>query len=346
MTQSLCTNTDSEEACPTTTGSVSGGAGSTSNTNIHMTTAHLAEKHNNVKVNTEHSNPTRVDEAMNTQHIFKDLQPTNAKHGLLLAQSVQGTGVKKKRSQIEHNGDIAMVTLASMDEVSDLGASTITEDSFNSGDAEDDMYLADHGDTDDEREVSSSDSDLLASTASQLRSGAITKSQPHLANGPMVASSPGSTLQRRNTDEHIVDVNENSTHDKSQTWVEQTIESRDDLERIFVQNVFCDSPNNENESAFDYREQSYSMVEFAEKYFNVHYISGGPASAISKTVNFVKRRPNQVGFDRMGSLTWVLSYCFVYCFKLPVLAVLVTETSYMYDSRAVIIHYQLHAPLL
>ena len=290
MTQSICTTASSDEA----TAAIIGG------TKRDSTAERSADQYPSaIKVNTIHSNETgSAMNENNTTDLRQSLSNSKAMPGFWPAQNIQGRSVKKKRSADataakQRNGDICMVTLASMDEISDLGTSSITEDSFNSGDGEEDVYHADQGDTDDRDDVcnSTSSSDMVATVKKRSLHSTRphTTSQPQL-NGPVT---PKAT-QRRHTDAFIVDMNKNSkARDKRPSWVEQKIESRDDLERIFVQNGYSDSTD-DDDIVHDVREHQFHMMDFAEKYFNVHYISSGPASAISKTVNFVKRRPNQV----------------------------------------------------
>jgi hypothetical protein len=79
------------------------------------------------------------------------------------------------------------------------------------------------------------------------------------------------------------------------SWIEKGIQSTEDLERIFVKDT---SDNLSQILSLDGTDESYctyDLLDFAEKYFNVHYLpTSGPSAAITKTVNFVKRRPNLV----------------------------------------------------
>ena len=106
-------------------------------------------------------------------------------------------------------------------------------------------------------------------------------------NGPGVAA----TYNHQPHQQHIIDVNGNGTA-KSKQWLNQPIECYDDLQRMFVDNgVSGDEDDQDDEDDIT---RSYDFVEFADRYFNVHYSNTGYHGAISKTVSIVRRKSMSV----------------------------------------------------
>ena len=90
--------------------------------------------------------------------------------------------------------------------------------------------------------------------------------------------------------EQIMDVNGNGTG-KSKKWFEQKIAELEELEKTSVVAVDGGSSGSERMTDLDSLAPGLEMIDFAEKYFNVHaQASGYTRSAISKTVSMVRRR--------------------------------------------------------
>ena len=102
--------------------------------------------------------------------------------------------------------------------------------------------------------------------------------------------------------EQIMDVNGNGTG-KSKKWFEQKIAELEDLEKTSVVAVDGGSSGSDRMTDLDSLAPGLEIIDFAEKYFNVHATgSGYTRSAISKTVSMVRRRSLSVSMGRMRKI--------------------------------------------
>ena len=116
-------------------------------------------------------------------------------------------------------------------------------------------------------------------------------SKPHAHhNGPISKYSP--SVESVGVGEHTtIDMNGNGYHQHKHgglhQWLDQKIESTLDLEKIFLENGGEESEDSDMEGEWD-------LLDFAERYYNVHTTNTGYTGAISKTVNMVRKKSNSV----------------------------------------------------
>ena len=102
--------------------------------------------------------------------------------------------------------------------------------------------------------------------------------------------------------EQIMDVNGNGTG-KSKKWFEQKIAELENLEKTSVVAVDGGSSGSDRMTDLDSLAPGLEIIDFAEKYFNVHATgSGYTRSAISKTVSMVRRRSLSVSMILMRKI--------------------------------------------
>ncbi len=95
--------------------------------------------------------------------------------------------------------------------------------------------------------------------------------------------------------EQIMDVNGNGTG-KSRKWFEQKIAELEELDKTSTVAVDGESSVSDRMTDLNGLVPGVEMVDFAEKYFNVHSATTGYTSAFSKTVSMVRRRSVSVSF--------------------------------------------------
>ena len=122
---------------------------------------------------------------------------------------------------------------------------------------------------------SSSDGD---SPHKELAGASVTKARKRNKARKKAMNGPLSSVPH-----HVVDMNGNGMT-KNQRWLNKHIQSYEDLEKTFTGNGTSEDS--------DHTQGDYDMVEFGEKYFNVHVIGSAYTSALTKTVNMVRRKSN------------------------------------------------------
>lgn len=146
-----------------------------------------------------------------------------------------------------------------------------------------DVFIQDQGGG-----ISSAGTNLVSrdngTVSPEVPNGAAVKAASSIPSEPTVVQMNG------NLDlEQAMDVNGNGTG-KSRKWFEQKIAELEELDKSSMVAVDGGSSVSDRMTDLDGLVPGVEMVDFAEKYFNVHSSATGYTSALSKTVSMVRRR--------------------------------------------------------
>ncbi|KAK2149995.1 hypothetical protein LSH36_427g01042 [Paralvinella palmiformis] len=189
-----------------------------------------------------------------------------------------GTGVRQQQQPPPpHVGPTESVPLAEMDDFSESLCMSSDESTKRCSRTDSDSYLTNRDGVSLDGNTTSGDEADVSSLVAATGSAKVAKRKRKSKNRR------GKTVRNERPPrpgECGTLVDERASVSSMYKWWLNQIEEQDNLERCYF------SGHNDK----SHKDSDYAMIEFAERYYNNHYIFFGYSSALTKTVNIVRRK--------------------------------------------------------